>query len=111
MSDTGGGAAEYTEAGRESAYLGLTGALGIAPGDHGILERGPRATFWEALENDHGRQGAAAAIAGCADAAQAQAEHGSLGPDAVYITMNAEAPHPPRTLADYERLAAEEAGS
>jgi hypothetical protein len=74
MNDTGDGAAEYTEAGRTDAYLGLTEALGIAPGDPGVLERGPRASFWEALENDHGRAEAAAAIAGRAEAAQAQAE-------------------------------------
>jgi hypothetical protein len=77
MNDTGAGVPEYTEASRETAYLGLTEALGTAPGDVGILERGPRATFWEALENDRGRPCAAAAIAGRADAAQAQAEAGS----------------------------------
>ena len=111
MNDTGNCTPDYSEAARETAYLGLAEAPGTAPGERDVLERGPRATFWEALENDHGRQGAAAAIAGCADAAQAQAEHGSLGPDAVYITMNADPPHPPRTLADYEHLAGPEAGT
>ena len=38
------------------------------------------------------------------------AEQRALGPDAVHIEMNAEPPHPPRTIADYERLAAPEAG-
>jgi|HubBroStandDraft_2_1064218.scaffolds.fasta_scaffold2698225_1 hypothetical protein len=75
MNDTGG--PEYTEASRETAYLCLTEALGTAPADPGILERGPRATFWEAMENDHGRPCAAAAIAGRVDAAKSQAEAGS----------------------------------
>jgi hypothetical protein len=74
MNGTGICAPDYSEAAREAAYLGLAEALGIAAGDRDIAERGPRATFWEALENDRGRPCAAAAIAGRAEAAEAQAE-------------------------------------
>jgi hypothetical protein len=57
-------------------YYGMTEALGIAPGERDIHERGPRATAWEELENSHGREFAAAAIAARAKAAESQAHFG-----------------------------------
>jgi hypothetical protein len=57
-------------------YYGMTEALGIAPGDRDIHERGARATVWEALENSPGSEFSASAIAARARAAESQAHFG-----------------------------------
>jgi hypothetical protein len=66
--------------------------LGTADAAAWVRENWPEGEFWDFVAGPDPEQGAPC-------------------PDAVFITMNADPPHPPRTLADYEGLAGPEAGS